>query len=282
MVNNVELKEIFDGLKNKNENSFKDLYEKYNKLIFGIAFSICKSNSDSEDITQNVLLKIYSLDASKLPVSNEASWLYTLSKNETISFLRKKHNNINIDDIYEIGNDCNDINDIVDKQTFKNLIKGLNNKEKEIMSLKILADLSFKEISKILEEPVSTVKWRYYKSINSIKLCLANIAMTIIAFIIGINISSKKNSVSYQSAKSATLKQNSNSGATQSSVEDYADSFTDNISAETIQSSDVQANEVNYSKLTCIGLSIIFLICAIVSMIFFKKYQLKLKRKTSK
>ena len=129
-------KEIFNGIRNQKEEAFKKLYENYNKLVFGVAFSVCKNNADSENITQNVFSKIYSLDINKLPTRGEASWLYTVSKNEAISFLRKKHININMDDIYELEENNNDIEEIIDKQTFKKLISGLKEKEKEIMSLK--------------------------------------------------------------------------------------------------------------------------------------------------
>lgn len=51
---------INDSLINKiakgNTKAFDELYEKTKKIVFGIALSITKSPSDSEDITQEVYI----------------------------------------------------------------------------------------------------------------------------------------------------------------------------------------------------------------------------------
>ena len=103
-INERELHDIFDGLKNKNQNSYNELYEKYYSLIYGVAFSIMKNKDDSEDMTNEVFTKIYKLDKEKLPVSNEASWLFTVTRNECFSYLRKSRINISIDDILKNNN----------------------------------------------------------------------------------------------------------------------------------------------------------------------------------
>ena len=159
-INEKELKELFIELKNDNKIVFEKLYNKYNKLVYGIAFSILKNKEDSEEVVQNVMSKLYNLDKSKLPISKEASWLYTVTKNEAISIIRKTDKEINLEDIYEIDNN-NEIEDIIDKENFNKLISNLNEKEKEIISLKVISNLSFKEIEKLIGEPINTIKWRY-------------------------------------------------------------------------------------------------------------------------
>ena len=41
---------------------------------------------NSEDIVQIVFSETYTLDKNKLPTNKEVSWLYTLTKNETLKF----------------------------------------------------------------------------------------------------------------------------------------------------------------------------------------------------
>lgn len=43
-------------------------------------------------------------------------------------------------------------------------------KVNEIVSLKILSNLTFAEIGKLLGESTNTVKWRYYKAIYALKI----------------------------------------------------------------------------------------------------------------
>ena len=185
-VSKKELKQLFLKMKDDKELGFQELYTKYNKLVYAIAFSILRNKEDSLDVTQSIFAKIYKLEKDKLPNKKEASWLYTVTKNEAITYLRKKKNNVLIEDLYELEDDNNEINKLIDRISYNNLIKKLNNKEKEILSLKILSNLSFKEISKLTDEPVGTVKWRYYKSLSSLKIVLGNFIISITTLVIAL------------------------------------------------------------------------------------------------
>ena len=87
---------IFQQIRNGDTSKLNDLYSKYNKLIYGIAFSILKNKEDSEDIVQIVFAKIFEMDKEKLPTNNETSSLYSLTKNETPNYLRKHKEEKNV------------------------------------------------------------------------------------------------------------------------------------------------------------------------------------------
>lgn len=180
-INEVELKELFTSIRNNDKLAFENLYKKCNKLVYNIAFSILKHKENSEDIVQIVFSKIYTLDKNKLPTNKELSWLYTLTKNETLNFLRSKKEEINIEDIYYISIENTELEDIVDKDKYNRIISSLSIEEQEIISLKILSNLSFKEISQLLNIPMGTVQWKYYKSLHTLKILISNLAMFIVA-----------------------------------------------------------------------------------------------------
>lgn len=291
-----EIKDLFLGLKHNNKIAFETMYLKYKKLVYGIAFSILKNQTDSEDIVQIVFTKIYEMEKNKLPNNNEASWIYSLTKNEAISFLRKKSNDIDLESIYEI--ECNDdeINKIIDQNTYNNLISKLNNKEKEIISLKILAGLSFDEIGKLLNEPTGTIKWRYYKSIHTLKILLSNLGMFIITFAIGIRtLFNKKisNKAKQEIIEDNQIDQNQENVGnettrleTQESLKDETQNIDESLKEETKEEISIpeQPNEeqLNYYGVGILCVSSIFLIITIIFVIIFIKYQLKRKKKTSK
>ena len=56
-----ELKRIFYKLQTGNKQVIEELYKKYNKVVYGIAFSILKNKEDSEDIVQIFFSKLYFL-----------------------------------------------------------------------------------------------------------------------------------------------------------------------------------------------------------------------------
>ena len=82
---------------NRNKDNFEMLYNEYKSVVYAISFSILKNREDSNDVVQNVFLKIYTMNINQLPQSYELSWLYTVTKNESINLLRKKRNSFTKD-----------------------------------------------------------------------------------------------------------------------------------------------------------------------------------------
>lgn len=301
-IDEKELKELFIELKCGNKKAFENLYTKYNRLVYGIAFSILKNKTDSEDIVQTVFSKIYEINKEKLPTNKEASWIYTLTKNETITFLRKRENYISLENIYEIEDNDNEINNIIDRDSYNRLIGKLNNKEKQIISLKILGNFSFKEISKLLNEPSGTVKWRYYKAVNTIKMLLSNLGMFIVTFIIGLKTlfnKNKMNRVEEQATDNKTenetldrTEEKIEEDTSKSETSDFQDKYKEesksqimeeeNNKQESIVINETENNTINYYGIGFLSISAIFLIITIICATFFIKYQLKSKKKTSK
>lgn len=169
MKEDQRLHKLFVELKNNDENALEKIYNEYKNVIYKIAFSILKDSNDAEDIVQNVICKIFKMEKSKLPTTKEFSWIYTVTKNEAFTFYRLKNKNDNIDDIYAIKSKINPIDKAEDIIYYNQIIKKLKPIDQEIVSLKIVSDFSFKTISRILNMPIGTVEWRYYKSVKYLK-----------------------------------------------------------------------------------------------------------------
>ena len=293
-MNKKELKDIFNKMKDSDETALEQLYQKYGNLVYGIAFGILKNKEDSEDTVQNVFCKLYKMDKEKLPSDKEACWLYTLSKNEAISLYRRKNEDVDLDSIYEIEENNNEIDKSIDILEFNRLINSLNEKEKQLISLKILSELSFDEIAKFLNEPVGTIKWRYYKSLHSLKLLFSNLCMFIITFVIGIKALHMKTKVSQTETENkadSEVNPITNNMTDETKKSELQESLKDetNINNEVINETHEEIHvipneteQINYGGIGILSISMIFLILTIFFTIIFKKYQLKRKNKTSK
>lgn len=284
-INAKELKNLFAKIKNNNNTAFEELYSKYSKLIYKIAYSILKNKSDAEDVMQLVFEKIYSMDKENLPTKNETSWIYSVTKNETLNYFKSNRNNINLDDIYEIEDNNQEISKIIDQENYNRLVSKLNDNEKEIVSLKIISNFSFEEIGKILNMPTGTVKWRYYKAINTLRLLLSNLTMFIISFISSIYaLKSTKKIIS--PIQEENVIENIVIAADENQKQQYEKSEnTQQNSQEEINTTIIEEtneNEVNYPAKGLMGISTVFLMLTIIFSIIFAKYQLKLKKNLSK
>lgn len=296
-INVRELKELFIEIKYGNKIAFEKLYNNYNKLIYSIAYSILKNKQDAEDIVQIVFEKLYLIDKEKLPNRNESSWLYSITKNETINYLKRNKNNIDLDSIYNIEDENNEINKIIDQDNYNRLISKLNNKEKEIISLKIISNLSFEEIGKLLKEPTGTIKWRYYKAVNTLKILLSNLGMFIITFVIVIKtLFNKKASDKVEQDKTIGNNTTEQTGEnTNAETKKGQENLKDEVKSDVSESQDKETkNEINIvsqptnteiinnSGVCILSISFIFLIITIIFSIILAKYQLKLRKKLSK
>ena len=288
-INVEELRELFIEIKYGNNIAFEKLYKNYKNLVYKIAYSILKNSYDSDDIVQIVFEKIYSIDKDKLPTRNESSWLYSVTKNETINYLNKKKNHIELEEIYEIEDNNNEINELINKDSYNRLIGKLNENEKEIISLKILSNLSFKEIAKLLNKPTGTIKWIYYKSINTLKLLLSNLAMFIISFISSCFAmkNRKKLSPKLNVNESNQTKEEIKDEITEDKelLQDNKKSTITNDKSSQMQESvieEVPNISNNYLSISLIGVSTIFCILTIIFSIIFTKHQLKRRKKLSK
>ena len=241
--------------------------------------------------------KLYLKDKEKLPNRNESSWLYSITKNETINYLKRNKNNIDLDSIYNIEDDNNEINKIIDQDNYNRLISKLNNKEKEIISLKIISNLSFEEIGKLLKEPTGTIKWRYYKAVNTLKILLSNLGMFIITFVIGIKtLFNKKASDKVEQDKTIGNNTTEQTGEnTNAETKKGQENLKDEVKSDVSESQDKETrNEINIvsqptnteiinnSGVCILSISFVFLIITIIFSIILAKYQLKLRKKLSK
>lgn len=182
-IDEKELHELFEKMRQTDLKAYEELYKKYYNLVHNIAFSVLKNYENAEDIAQNVFVKIGNLEQEKLPKNYEASWLYTVTKNECISFIRKNKETSSIENRIENENEKNEIETVIQNSSYQNLLESLEQVEKQIIFLKIEEGYSFKEISKLLKMPMGTVQWKYYKSLHSLKLLIGNLSMFILGTI---------------------------------------------------------------------------------------------------
>ena len=177
----TSIKEIFQLFKNgKQYEGVELLYSQHYNKMYGIAFSIVNNEEICKDVVHNVVYKLMLLDSDKFPSSNELTWLYTVVKNETLSYLRKNKPTVPYDELTEPISEDNDIKNFVDMDAYYNMIKKLNDKQRQVVTLKVLGGYTHKEISKMLDKPIGTIQWIYNTSIAKIKITLTSLIIAIV------------------------------------------------------------------------------------------------------
>lgn len=308
-INQKELHELLTEIKeNKNESTYNELYRKYKELVYSIAFSILKQKEDSEDVAQRVFTKLWTMNSQNLPSSYEASWLYRLTKNETLNYLRNHKKTINLEELYSIHEEDDEIKKILDQDAYNRLIAKLSQREQEVISLKLVSGLSFKQISQVIQEPIGTVQWRYYHSLKNLKLGLTNLLM--LMFTLGIYGIIKRNNnfsetqhTEIEQSNSTSEKEdeiNQSESISKSEEKTMQDEIprkeqensendvkqeqeeTNETVEQIIAQEQPQLQQTNTIELGLLSISGVFLILTIIFFIFFHKSQQKIKKKVSK
>ena len=215
-----------------------------------------------------------------LPENNELSWIYTITKNQTIDYLRKNRSNIDLDQIYDIQEKNSKIQEIVDIDFYNRTISGLDEKEKEILSLKILSKFTFKEIGQILNIPTATAQWRYYKSIHTLKLLISNLALLIISLTLFIK--NKNNNIIEENKSINNININDDSEMKVKEDEDVKMAESSSIESFDFFANTGVSNEstkyVNTPQIITLSFSFIFLIFSIIFGIIYIKHKKKNKK----
>ena len=289
--------EIFELLKTNRKLGIEELYKNYSKLVFGVIYSILKNTDETEDVLQNVFIKIFKLDNEKLPTKSHLSWLYSVAKNETINYIKRNSKEKNYESLYEITDNDTEIEKVLDKEYFNKLIENLPPKQQEILSLKIISNLSFREIANILDMKIPAVQWHYYKSLNTLKLLLGNVITIFVGAFLYIKTKGlterneaepeendsvkEKDEVAIDEKNTADNKSINQSTEPQ---EEYnrADSYTGKNDTIEITAQATGAAESSTNNIVSLGIIITTIIFVVTFSIFLIKRQIKLKKKLSK
>ncbi len=180
-MSEIKISSILDLIKNKNAVGFELLYQYHYKLLFSTAFAVSKNEQDSQDVVQNVFYKLSKLPPGKFPQKGEVSWLYRVVKNEATNFSKNRMQYSDLEDV-DLPIMDKDISELFDMDSYYSLIGGLNEQQKEVVTLKVLGQLSHKEIARMLDKPIGTIQWIYNTSIKQLRISLA--AMASFAFIL--------------------------------------------------------------------------------------------------
>lgn len=153
------------------ESEFEEIYLKYYQSVYRYLLSITKNTTIAEDITQETFYKALKNINKYNPDYKMLTWLCNIAKNTYYSMYSKNKVLVNIEeDIKDTETDI--INNIISTETNEEILKIIHTLEepyKEVFTLRVYGELSFKQISNIFMKTESWVRVTYYRSKLKIK-----------------------------------------------------------------------------------------------------------------
>lgn len=143
--------------------NFDEIFETYFTRIYNKILGMVKNREDAEDIAQDVFLTVYKNLKKFRNDSGIYTWVYRIAINKTYDFFRRKKETFELnEEILSIE----DNEDISTKIVLEEKLKLISEREREIILMKDIYGYKLREISKIKDMKLSTVKSVYYKGIK--------------------------------------------------------------------------------------------------------------------
>lgn len=172
-------------LKGKKD-AFAELVEKYKKQVYNVAYRMTNDPEVAMDISQEAFVKIYKNLAQYNPQYKFSSWLLKSVNNLCVDYFRTRNDKTaSLDVIMEAGaegllsgsNVAPSSADEFEKNEarlelraiLKEAISQLPLDYKSVVVLRHLQNLSYKEISQILNLPMGTIKARIFRARKLLK-----------------------------------------------------------------------------------------------------------------
>lgn len=158
----------------KNVN-FEKIYCKYYKSIYRYLVAITKEVNIAEEITQETFFKALKNIDKYNPNKKMLTWLCEIAKNTYFSEYKKnkKFQKLSESEMeFEIDNEQNIVEKIIDNEDNSEILKILHKLEepyKEVFSLRVYGELSFKQIGEIFDKSENWARVTYYRSKLKIK-----------------------------------------------------------------------------------------------------------------
>ena len=171
--------------------SFEQLANLYQKKIYALSFNLTRNATDSQDVTQEVLLTLFRKGHTFQGKSAFSSWVYRITVNASYMKLRsrKKEPNVSIEELLPSFNGSGfqqekiqDWSENTESLLFDNETRGiiqkavdsLPDKEKVVFILRDVEGLSTEKVSNILDLTIPAVKSRLHRARLFLRKKLAN------------------------------------------------------------------------------------------------------------
>lgn len=166
---------LLSRLQNGDEKAFTAIYERYNKMLYVLAYKYLKDTFLAEDIVQQVFLKLWESRSLFVGSVHLRNYLYTMTKNLVLNEIRD--NLSDMEKNYAVIQNAPEFEDKLQSaleekdlfQHFYKILAELPEQKRKVCLLKIRDNLSNQEVADKLHISVPTVKSHYSQAIKLLR-----------------------------------------------------------------------------------------------------------------
>lgn len=172
-MNDHQFEEQIGLICRNQKEGLRRIYEDYNPMIYSVVLGIVHRKEDAEDITSEFFIRLWNIAHKYRPGQGHRAWMITIAHNMSIDYLRKHSREYPVDEIPEtisaplVGTE----DAICQKISLEQALNTLKEEERKVVHLKIMGELTFREIAAVMKIPAGTAAWRYQGAIKKLRRC---------------------------------------------------------------------------------------------------------------
>lgn len=148
--------------------AFEQIYTQLSAPLFTVILRITQDRALSEDILQEVFLKLYQSPPGP-DVKNPRAYLFQTARNLALDVLRRP-GEAALDELSDLPQPG--MEDPAQRLDLEQAFAALSLEERQLVSLHLNGGLKFRELAQLTGAPLGTVLWRYRKAIEKLRRLL--------------------------------------------------------------------------------------------------------------
>lgn len=152
------------------------LYERHKQRLFGFFYQMNHNGALSEDLVQNVFMRILKYKHTYTSESKFMTWMYHIARNVSYDDFKKHKSNRHSIELSKVDNRLNADDDIqkeiISKEnsaTLKTALDKLSFDKREVLVLSKLKTLKYREVGEIIGCSEGAARTKVHRALNDLK-----------------------------------------------------------------------------------------------------------------
>ena len=184
----TQLIALLNQVATQDEAALRELYDLTSAKLYGLALRVVRNRDHAEDVLQEAYLNVWRIAGNyQSQLSPPMAWLGVIVRTRALDFLRRRASEradvtAELTDVMTdtvAGDSPNPADTALASEqawALHECLSKLENKQREVVSLAYLRDLSHSELAAQLKLPLGTVKTWIRRGIEQLRGCMARFA----------------------------------------------------------------------------------------------------------
>lgn len=173
-MNSVEDNRLMEQVKEGKVEKMAILFERYHVMLYNFFLRLTGNKSVSEDLVQDVFFRMLKYRSTYKGKNKFSVWMYQIGRNAHIDFLRKKKQEVPLEEQWDEAMSKEPTPDERLEQTkdialLRNALARLPLKKREVLVLSRFQDMKYKEIAELFGCHIGYVKALVHRAVKDLR-----------------------------------------------------------------------------------------------------------------